>query len=74
MKLHNGENSSLRKDSRSIKEGLPGVLGNKRTLAKYLREQENVSLFFLDFSEIRILIIKIYICIIKVKNEYRHDD
>lgn len=74
MKLHNGENSSLRKDSRSIKEGLPGVLGNKRTLAKYLREQVNVSLFFLDFSEIRILIIKIYICIIKVKNEYRHDD
>lgn len=74
MKLHNGENSSLRKDSRSIKEGLPAVLGNKRTLAKYLREQVNVSLFFLDFSEIRILIIKIYICIIKVKNEYRHDD
>ena len=45
LKLHNGENSSLRKDSRSIKEGLSGVLGNKRTLAKYLRKQGNVSLF-----------------------------
>ena len=26
-------------------EGLPGVLGNKRTLAKYRREQGNMSLF-----------------------------
>ena len=26
-------------------EGLPGVLGNKGTLAKYRREQGNISLF-----------------------------
>ena len=28
-----------------IREGLPGVLGNKGTLAKYRREQGNISQF-----------------------------
>ena len=31
--------------SQSLTEGLPGVLGNKRTLAKYRREQRNISQF-----------------------------
>ena len=31
--------------SLAIYEGLPGVLGNKGTLAKYPREQGNISLF-----------------------------
>ena len=40
--------SGFRKDSRKIAylvEGLPGVLGNKGTLAKYRREQGNISQF-----------------------------
>ena len=32
-------------NSQSKPEGLPGVLGNKGTLAKYRREQGNISQF-----------------------------
>ena len=47
-----------------IKEGLPGVLGNKGTLAKYRREQGNISQFLgtgeqnskkLQYENIRIM-------------------
>ena len=37
--------SNVPKAEMSIWEGLPGVLGNKGTLAKYRREQGNISQF-----------------------------
>ena len=38
----------------TVTEGLPGVLGNKGTLAKYRREQENITKFEkLQYENIR---------------------
>ena len=40
-----GRSQIAAKSACDITEGLPGVLGNKGTLAKYRREQGNISQF-----------------------------